>query len=458
MLAASAIISFTLISSPLTGVGALENSNFSSVTPRIYGGTPATGNLGVAALAINTGGAWDARCSAAVWKPRVLLTAGHCVTLEGGAANVPQIAVSPPGATAIQYSNTGPQTPSSARVTQILKPSTYVNASQSVEPNDIAVLVLDSDLGPGSYNRLATSAEMTRWAKSLYPGTILGYGLVGPDQLLDIPMQAQIPIDTYEPRTALGSLFSITQSSSVGICSGDSGGPTFATNTQGERLLLGVNSGAAGGCVTGFKADYQMIGFSAIDYLSLINSALTIAGYPTIPSAPQSISLKAVNNSIVATWTPPSVSPETVVGYEVVDPNGNVVCQTTELTCSITNLPAGTQSFTVRAKNNQGEGNALPATATATIAPPTQMNPPIVRASKIRFQTLAGTTSAVVTQYRVVDARGKRVCTLRSFDPTAPRLSCPLPTKPGKYRFRVLAVTEMGQTPPSGLSKLKTIS
>lgn len=448
----------TLLAFQSAGAYAWESTKTEPPTPRIYGGVAATGNPGVAALAINTGGAWDARCSAAVWKPRILLTAGHCVTLEGSSTNVPQIAVFPPGATAIQYSNTGPQNASGARVVQIIKPSTYVNASQQVEPNDIAVLVLDSDLGPTTYNRLATSAEMTRWSKALYPGTILGYGLVGPNQLLDIPMQAQIPIDTYEPKTALGPLFSITQSTSVGICSGDSGGPTYATNAAGERLLLGVNSGAAGGCVNGFNGDYQMIGFSAIDYLSIVNPALTSAGYPTIPSAPRSIALTAINNSVTVTWLAPEISPETVVGYDVVDPNGNVVCQTNALTCSIANLSAGSQSFTVRSRNNQGEGNALPASATATITPPSQMQPPRIRGKKIQFQTLAGQTSAVVHQYRVIDAKGNRVCTVKTFDPAATVLTCPLPTKPGKYRFRVLAVTEMGQTPPSGLSKKKVIS
>ncbi|MCF8530720.1 MAG: trypsin-like serine protease, partial [Candidatus Nanopelagicales bacterium] len=76
--------------------------------PRIYGGTPATGNPGVAALAINTGSSWSGSCSAAVWKPRILLTAAHCVTADGPTQNVAGLAVFPPGAVAIQYSNTGP--------------------------------------------------------------------------------------------------------------------------------------------------------------------------------------------------------------------------------------------------------------------------------------------------------------------------------------------------------------
>jgi hypothetical protein len=65
---------------------------------------------------------------------------------------------------------------------------------------------------------------------------------------------------------------------------------------------------------------------------------------------------------------------------------------------------------------------------------------------------LAGATSAVVNQYRVIDVKGKRICTIKDFNPGATSLTCPTPTKAGIYRFRVLAVTQMGQTPPSGLS------
>jgi predicted phage tail protein len=244
----------------------------------------------------------------------------------------------------------------------------------------------------------------------------------------------------------------------VGVCSGDSGGPTFATNAQGNRLLLGVNSGSAGGCVAGFTGAYLMIGFTAIDYLDLVNQALTSAGYPTVPSTPQAIELTAVNNTVEVTWQPPAISPETVVGYEVLDPAGNVVCETTSLNCRVSGLATGTFSYTVRAKNSQSEGNALPASLTASVVPPAQLKPPRLTKKAIQFTTLAGTTSAVVNQYRVIDATGKRICTIRSFNPAAKQLGCPLPTKVGKYRFRVTAVTEMGQTPPSGLSKARVIS
>ena len=428
------------------------NASADSMSPRIYGGTSAAGNPGVAAIAIFDGGTWSKSCSAVVWKPRVLLTAGHCVTMEGSATRVPRLAIFPPGAAAVQYSNTGPQGASPANVIGIWAPSTYVNASTRVEPNDFAVLLLDRDLGPSMYSRLATSAEMTRWASSLYPATIMGYGLKSPTERDVLPIQASVPIDTYDPKAAFGPLFSVGQNASVGVCSGDSGGPTFVSNTAGENLVLGVNSGSAGGCVAGFSGNYLMVGFSAIDYLDLVNQALTGAGYPNIASAPTNISLTAVNNSVVVNWQAPTISPQSVVGYEVTDPAGTLVCTSTTLTCTVPNLPDGVHSFTVRSRNVQGEGNAQPPSLTAYTAAPTQMAPPRATKKRVTFTTLAGTTSAVVSQYRVIDAKGTRICTIKGFNAAATTLSCPTPKKAGTYRFRVLAVTQMGQTPASGLS------
>jgi len=444
----SALLITSIILVPSTGVSA----NVDALTPRIYGGTSAAGNPGVAAIAIFDGASWSKSCSAVVWKPRVLLTAGHCVTMEGSSTRVPRLAIFPPGGAAVQFSNTGPQGASPANVIGIWTPANYVNASSRVEPNDFAVLLLDRDIGPTMYSRLATSAEMTRWAASLYPATIVGYGLKAPNQRDVLPIQASVPIDTYAPNASLGPVFSVAQNASVGVCSGDSGGPTYATNTGGENLVLGVNSGSAGGCVAGFIGAYLMVGFSAIDYLDLVNQALVGAGYPTIPSAPNNVALSAVNNSVVVTWQPPTTSPQTVVGYDVIDPSGVVVCASTPLTCTVANLPDGDHIFSVRARNAQGEGNALPASVTATTTAPTQLAPPSATKKKITFTTLAGTTSAVVNQYRVVDVKGKRICTIKDFNPGAKFLTCPAPTKAGIYRFRVLAVTQMGQTPPSGLS------
>lgn len=444
----------SVILTPVT----IASANTDPISPRIYGGTSAAGSPGVAAVAIFDGASWSKSCSAVVWKPRVLLTAAHCVTMVGSATRVPRLAIFPPGAAAVQFSSIGPQGASPANVIGIWTPSAYVNASTRVEPNDFAVLLLDQDLGTSMYTRLATSAEMARWAANLYPGTIMGYGLKSPTERDVLPILANVPIDTYDPKSIFGPVFSVGQSATVGVCSGDSGGPTYASSPAGENLVLGVNSGSSGGCVAGFTGAYLMVGFSAIDYLDLINQALVGAGYPTIPSAPTNIALTPVNDSVVVSWQAPTTSPQTVVGYEVIDSAGTLACTSTTTTCTVANLPDGEHSFTVRARNAQGEGNAQPANLTSTTAAPTQMAPPRVSEKKIRFTTLVGTTSAVIDQYRIVDAKGKRICTIKGFNPKAKALGCATPKKVGAYRFRVSAVTQMGQTPPSGLSARLQVS
>lgn len=442
----------------LAGAPIAAQPSAPDVTPRIYGGTPATGNPGVAFLGIKTSTVWDRVCSAVVWKPRVLLTAAHCVTPSNSSGNVNEIAVFPPGAAVTLFRNIGPQGAAPVSVTGIWKPAGFMNASSQVEANDFAVLLLDSDLGPQYFTRLATSAEMSRWADQLFPATVLGYGLTGVNQFGNVPMQATIPIDTYEPNSNFGPVFSITQSPTAGICSGDSGGPTFATNSQGERLVLGVNAGSAGGCTAFFDRDYLMVGFTAINFLDLVNAAMVAAGYPAVPSAPTNIELTARNSSIIVSWSPPATAPESVTGYEVVDPAGVVVCTSVELTCEVTNLPPGEHSFTVRSRNTQGEGNALAPVASARVIPPGQPAPPRVQKKRILIPTLAGKTSAVVTAYRIVDVQGRTICTVRNVTPERSTLRCPTPTKPGIYRFRTIAETQMGQSVPSGLSRKIKIS
>jgi hypothetical protein len=100
--------------------------------------------------------------------------------------------------------------------------------------------------------------------------------------------------------------------------------------------------------------------------------------------------------------------------------------------------------------------------APVVVAAPTQLPAPkLVKAANgktsIVFQTLAGTSSAVVTSYTVRDNKNKVLC--KGLPKGAGSLvrttaTCTsLPTKPGTYRFTVQALTEMGNTPISSASR-----
>ena len=428
---------------------------------RIYGGVAVPGNPTAVALSISDGRLWSGSCTAAMWKPRLLITNAHCVTVQGSNAIAPGITVFPPGGTAVRFANLL-EGQSAANVTGVWLPATYVNSSQAVEPNDIAVLVLDTDLAPAGFTRLATTDESTRWAAQSLPVEHVGYGLTGPRVSTTVPNAVTLPLLTFTANSPIGSTFRTAQSATQGICPGDSGSPVFRVNEFGN-LLIGVIAGGRAPCISPTQSNPANVGFAASGYIPMLNEGLRSVGYPTMPSAPINISQQARNRDITVTWEPPQISPETVIEYHVIDGNGTVVCASETTSCTISGLPDGSFSFTVRARNAQDEGDATPAPLDrlSVIAPPQQMQPPTVRANargnpRIRFRTSIGSSSAVVTQYVVRNNANKVVCRIDANPVGTPEpqtRACTVKLdKKGTYRFRVLARTEMGNSPASGLS------
>ena len=428
--------------------------------PRIYGGTPANGNPAIVSIATFDGTSWPTGCTGGMLRGRLVLTASHCTTSDESGNGVAGFALFNPGATALVYSNTGPQGASAVKVIDAFRPAGYVNTTNQVQPNDISILQLDRDLGAPGFTRLATQFDLERWKAA---GTLVqhaGYGLTGPGQRTTNPFATSLPLVSYNPNSSLGYIFATAQSAATGICPGDSGSPAWVADPTGN-ILIGEIAGGNAPC--GKATNYSNLGLFALGYLDMVNSALRAAGYPTIPSAPQGISLTARNQSVVVAWQAPATSPETVVGYDVLDASGAVVCQSTTTTCTVPNLPDGTYAYTVRSRNVENEGDALPISAApVVVAAPTQLPAPkILKTPKgkysIVYQTLAGKSSAVVTSYIVRDNRNKVLCSGLPKGPSAlteATLTCnTLPTKPGTYRFTVQAETETGSTPVSSASR-----
>jgi hypothetical protein len=185
----------------------------SSISP-ITQGTPTSGDLGVVAL-LESG---TLVCTATLVAPRVLLTAAHCL---------------PDGALPAAYFGESPQ--SGAATVALLAAVRHPGFDPTTLTNDLAMALLAE----------ASPAGATPWplpSAPLGPGSIgiplrlVGFGRTGPDDTT--PAQKRQGTTTVASLTADQLTFGPSPSQT---CTGDSGGPAFAT-LGGVEVIVGVTS------------------------------------------------------------------------------------------------------------------------------------------------------------------------------------------------------------------------
>ena len=415
--------------------------------PRLMQGTPALGEPYTAQLIV-LGTTNYEMCSAAIWKPRILLTAAHCLTDSGSGtpAASARIFVMPPGVNSPLVYASGPIGAARVRVLNAYLGQNYVEASKLVVGNDIAAVVLDTDLVSTSpFTRLADRTEIEQWAKAQHETQIVGYGITSlTDTAPAIPRSGTFLLSEIqvERRATNGWVTWSNPVNGVDTCPGDSGAPQFVT-TGTSTLLIGDIAG--GNCNAQPRTAE---GFAAITYLEVLNPALAAAGYPQIPSAPQNVTATSMNGKTTAWWAVPRLAAENAVNYEVRDATGRTVCTSTQPYCTFDSV----DQVTVRSLNNQNEGDA------AEVPSPTPVRPlppqAVVRNHKITLQ-VQPLNYPVVSGYRVLNQSKKVVCRISR---TSAPLTCSAALPAGRYRFTVSATTPQGRTPESGLSNLVVIS
>lgn len=411
--------------------------------PRLMQGTPAQGEPYTAQLIV-LGTTNYEMCSAAIWKPRVLLTAAHCLTDSGSGtpAASSRIFVMPPGVNSPLVYASGPIGAARVRVLNAYLGQNYVEASKLVVGNDIAAVVLDTDLVSTSpFTRLADRTEIDQWAKTQHETQIVGYGITSlTDTAPAIPRSGTFLLSEIqvERRATNGWVTWSNPVNGVDTCPGDSGAPQFVS-TGASTLLIGDIAG--GNCNAQPRTAE---GFAAITYLEVLNPALAAAGYPQIPSAPQNVTATSMNGKTTVWWAAARLAAESASNYEVRDAIGQTVCTSTQPYCTFESA----EQLTVRSMNSQNEGDAVMVPAPIPVRPlPPQV---VVRNHKATIRVLP-LNYPVVSGYRVIDQNKKVIC--RISRTTAP-LSCSANLPAGRYRFTVSATTPQGRTPESGLSNL----
>ncbi len=208
------------------------------VEPRVIGGSPGH-PWSAASVPLEFG---EGTCTGALWKPRIIVTAAHCVLGEDGRTpSLPgDIDVWAPGTDWEQ------SPPAPVRVTQIGVDQNWTRDGRGAA-GDIAFLALDAPLGTPIISRMASAQEVSVLADLRSRVTFIGYGLTGSveeasSDVSDVPLSLTLRLTEADLDDGT---FDLTSPGSVGVCNGDSGGH-FLTLVGDELVLLGVLSASSG--------------------------------------------------------------------------------------------------------------------------------------------------------------------------------------------------------------------
>ena len=126
----------------------------------------------------------------------------------------------------------------------------------------------------------------------------------------------------------------------------DINGNTFSCTTDATSCVIT-------GLTNGVSYDVIVVSTNAMGQSDSADAGLSSPS--TVPSAPTNLSLTSDGSTLTISWSAPNSDGGLAIDAYVVTLNGVVVCNTTDLSCSISSLAAATNySLTVTAVNADG--------------------------------------------------------------------------------------------------------
>ena len=186
-------------------------------------------------------------CTATLIRPRALVTAAHCVTplIDGGVVPdkvwitfEPEALFGDPESNPDEY----------LEIEDIL---VHPGSHMSQEYHDIALVILKYPVDDIEVEPLPTEGYLGDELDNKKVGdlrklqfVVVGYGATAWDEYPDIHLDAvrRYGTTTYHNLLALNILTEKSDANDVVICKGDSGGPVFYVDSDGNEILVGIHS------------------------------------------------------------------------------------------------------------------------------------------------------------------------------------------------------------------------